>query len=173
MNPSVNDASTKPICQHCRKKAVTRPKKLCWTCYYTPEVVALYPSTSPMARRGVGEGKAYRRPTCPTTAPPGTKRKMAVMAQRVARGETVDHPEDVIGWTQANERDYGEQLAGQHNGARFGLPARKPMNYLEMDAENARLLAVNTEPGDPIYTPTPREPDALHDDYSELDAPEH
>lgn len=30
------------ICRHCRKCAVTRPRGLCWVCYYTPGVKDAY-----------------------------------------------------------------------------------------------------------------------------------
>lgn len=33
-------------CRHCDTNAVNRPRGLCWTCYYTPGVLDLYPSTS-------------------------------------------------------------------------------------------------------------------------------
>ena len=49
-----------PICRHCTKSKVNRPRGLCWSCYYTPGVKELYPSTSKYARRGIGNftGKA-------------------------------------------------------------------------------------------------------------------
>ena len=43
-----------PICKHCEKSKVNRPRGLCWSCYYTPGVKEQYPSTSKYARRGVG-----------------------------------------------------------------------------------------------------------------------
>ena len=42
------------VCRHCSKSKVNRPRGLCWSCYYTPGVKELYPSTSKYARRGVG-----------------------------------------------------------------------------------------------------------------------
>ncbi len=38
-------------CRHCRKSSVSRPRGLCWGCYYTPGVRDLYPITSKFARR--------------------------------------------------------------------------------------------------------------------------
>ena len=35
------------ICRHCRKCAVTRPRGLCWVCYYTPGVKDLYAAQIP------------------------------------------------------------------------------------------------------------------------------
>ena len=31
-----------PICRHCTKSKVNRPRGLCWSCYYTPGVKDLY-----------------------------------------------------------------------------------------------------------------------------------
>ncbi len=39
------------ICRHCRKGKVNRPRGLCWNCYYTPGVKALYPITSKFATK--------------------------------------------------------------------------------------------------------------------------
>lgn len=33
----------RPLCRHCFKKLVCRPRGLCWRCYYTPGVQANYP----------------------------------------------------------------------------------------------------------------------------------
>ena len=48
------------LCRHCQKVRSNRPRGLCWSCYYTPGVRDLYPSTSKFARRGVSDfcGKA-------------------------------------------------------------------------------------------------------------------
>lgn len=34
---------TRPICRHCNRKPVTRPRGLCWYCYYDLNVRDLYP----------------------------------------------------------------------------------------------------------------------------------
>jgi hypothetical protein len=36
-------------CRHCNRRKVHRPRGLCIVCYYTPEILALYPSTSKFA----------------------------------------------------------------------------------------------------------------------------
>ena len=79
-------------CRHCSKSKVNRPRGLCWSCYYTPGVKELYPSTSKYARRGVGNftGNAPLPPV-PTTAAPGTPEKLAVLEQR-AKHEAGDLP---------------------------------------------------------------------------------
>ena len=73
-----------PICKHCQKSKVNRPRGLCWSCYYTPGVKELFPSTSKYARRGVGNftGNAPLSPE-PTTAE--MMRLIAVKSSSVAR----------------------------------------------------------------------------------------
>lgn len=83
------------VCRHCGREPVSRPRGLGWKCYYRPEVLALYPSSHPNARRGVGNlTGGHRRPAAPTNAPPGTLVKLIVMGERAARGEMLWHPDD-------------------------------------------------------------------------------
>ena len=83
-----------PVCKHCRKSKVNRPRGLCWTCYYTPGVKDLYPSTSKFARRGVGNFNGNAPLPEPTTAPPGTAEKMAVLEMRAQLKQALWHPLD-------------------------------------------------------------------------------
>lgn len=88
------------ICQHCQKSPVTRPRGLCWVCYYTPGVKGQYGPVSKYGRRGVGT-IAKRTPTdgrLPTPLPdlvPGSEAKIAVMAERAARRESLFHPQEL------------------------------------------------------------------------------
>jgi hypothetical protein len=68
---------------------------LCWSCYYTPGVRELYPSTSKFARRGVGDfnGRA-RLPPQPTAALPGTPEKLAILCERARLRQALWHPQD-------------------------------------------------------------------------------
>ena len=76
---------------------MTRPRGLCWPCYYTPGVRELYPSTSKYAKRGVGNGNPTDLPLPePTTAGPGSPEKMAVLEARAAAGQRLWHPDDAI-----------------------------------------------------------------------------
>jgi hypothetical protein len=85
----------RPMCRHCGRRKACRPVGLCWPCYYTPEVRALYPSTSKFARRGVGGGNVDRPPAPEATAArPGSAAKVAVMADRAAAGFALWHPND-------------------------------------------------------------------------------
>jgi len=34
-------------CRHCMKNRADRPRGLCGACYYTPEILAQYPSANP------------------------------------------------------------------------------------------------------------------------------
>jgi hypothetical protein len=46
----------RPLCRHCHERPVSRPLGLCRTCYYTPGVRELYPSTSKFAPKGDRSG---------------------------------------------------------------------------------------------------------------------
>jgi len=88
-------ATGNALCRHCHKCKVNRPRGLCWSCYYTPGVKEQYPSTSKYARRGVGNfnGNAPLPPV-PTTAPPGSPEKLAVLEERARRKQALSHPAD-------------------------------------------------------------------------------
>lgn len=83
-----------PICRHCKKSKVNRPRGLCWSCYYTDGVKDQYPSTSKYARRGVGNFNGNAPLPEPTTAPPGTPEKMAVLEERARLKQALWHPLD-------------------------------------------------------------------------------
>lgn len=81
-------------CVYCGRAKVSRPRGLCWTCYYTPGVLAIVPvSSHPTARRGVGSALPHSMPE-PTTALPGTPDKLAVLAARAAAGQHLWHQDD-------------------------------------------------------------------------------
>lgn len=82
------------ICQHCKKSRINRPRKLCWSCYYTPGVKELYPSTSKFARRGVPDKNGETPPPTQATQIPAGKNRVEVLRQRAARGETLWHSDD-------------------------------------------------------------------------------
>jgi hypothetical protein len=83
------------LCRHCQKVNSNRPRGLCWTCYYTPGVRELFPSTSKFARRGVGNFNGRTKlPPGPTSALPGTPEKVAVLEERARLGVSLWHPLD-------------------------------------------------------------------------------
>ena len=83
------------LCRHCETAPVNRPRGLCWSCYYTPGVRDLYPSTSKFARRGVEDfnGRAIRT-ALPTGALPGSPEKVAILEQRAQMRQDLWHPQD-------------------------------------------------------------------------------
>lgn len=84
-------------CRHCSRGLVTRPRHLCWACYYAPGVRELYPSTSKFGRRGIGNfyGRAPM-PPFPTQALPGTPEKIALLTQRAQQRQQLFHPDDAL-----------------------------------------------------------------------------
>jgi hypothetical protein len=82
------------LCRHCQKVKSNRPRGLCWSCYYTPGIRELYPSTSKFARRGVRDFNGRARLPEPTSALPGTPEKVAVLELRARLGQQLWHPLD-------------------------------------------------------------------------------
>lgn len=82
-------------CRHCDRNA-SRPRQLCWRCYYTPGVKELYPPTSKFAKRGIGNyfDANPDKPKAPTDADPGSIEKIRVMSERAERGESIFHERD-------------------------------------------------------------------------------
>jgi hypothetical protein len=84
-----------PMCRHCQQAPASRPRGLCWVCYYASGVRQLYPSTSKFARRGLGINPGrLKLPPFPTQALPGTLEKIAVLEQRASLGQELWHPDD-------------------------------------------------------------------------------
>ncbi len=82
-------------CRHCGRASITRPRGLCWSCYYTPGIRERYPSTSRYAVRGLGlDDRRITLPAHPTRALPGSPEKIAVLTQRVRKHQTLWHPDD-------------------------------------------------------------------------------
>ena len=86
------------LCRHCHHGPISRPRQLCWSCFYTPGVRDLYPCTSKFGRRGLGNfcGNAPL-PPFPTQAAPGSPEKIALLAQRAQERQQLFHPGDAIG----------------------------------------------------------------------------
>jgi hypothetical protein len=80
-------------CRHCQRCPISRPRGLCWTCFYTPEVRALYPPQK--LPRGVADGFDRRPPPpWPTTTRPGSPAKVEVLCQRASQRYQLWHPDD-------------------------------------------------------------------------------
>jgi hypothetical protein len=91
------------VCRHCHLGPVSRPRGLCWSCYYTPGVRDMYPSTSKFGRRGLGNFNGTGAMPAPTAALPGSPEKVEVLIERVQNRQALWHPEDAdLAGTQRN-----------------------------------------------------------------------
>ena len=81
-------------CRHCGKGLSSRPRGLCWSCYYTPGLRELYPSTSKFARRGIDCRGRVEPPAAPTKARPGSPEKVAILERRARLHQALWHPDD-------------------------------------------------------------------------------
>ena len=83
------------LCRHCQRTKASRPRGLCWACYYTAGVRERYPSTSKFARHGIGDSYGQvQLPTSPTFAAPGTPEKVSVLEARAQLRQGLWHPLD-------------------------------------------------------------------------------
>ena len=83
------------VCRHCGQGRVTRPRGLCWDCYYTPGVRELYPIQSKFHRRSKNSGmRRAKTATCPTNALPGSLEKIRVLTLRAELGQELWHHDD-------------------------------------------------------------------------------
>lgn len=82
-------------CRHCHERHVSKPRGLCFRCYYTPGIRDRYPSESRFVRPGVRDWY-YRAPLPvePTDAVPGSAEKVEVLAKRVDERVQLWHPGD-------------------------------------------------------------------------------
>jgi hypothetical protein len=87
-------------CRHCKGAEITRPRGLCWHCYYASGVRDLYPITSkPRYHDFLGPAL----PCEPTDARPGTQAKIEVLRGRADRREELFHPLDPKDLGQASQ----------------------------------------------------------------------
>lgn len=80
-------------CRHCNRMPVSRPRGLCWACYYTPGVRERYQSLSKYGCRGYPDRRAGPA-TSATGAGPGSPGKVDVLCERARAGEDLWHPRD-------------------------------------------------------------------------------
>lgn len=84
-------------CRHCKLGLRSRPRGLCWTCYYTPAICDLYPSTSKFGVRGISGPQHCNVPLPePTHHEPGSYAKLAVFEDRAAAHQALFHPLDAF-----------------------------------------------------------------------------
>lgn len=81
-------------CQHCGTGCISRPRFLCWSCYYAPGVRERYGPVSKYGRRGIGNFVGQGAACEPTAAPPGSPEKIRALMQRVRSRQALWHPGD-------------------------------------------------------------------------------
>jgi len=82
------------MCRHCGRQPTSRPRGLCWTCYYKPGLRQLYPCTSKYAPTGGDFYGLGDLPAGPTRARPGSPEKVAILEQRARLHQALWHPAD-------------------------------------------------------------------------------
>lgn len=84
-----------PWCRHCKKRVVGRPRGLCWTCFYDPEIRDLYPLDAKYGNRGLGiSGRTSIPAPFPVDAAPGSEEKILAMQQRAMATQELFHQLD-------------------------------------------------------------------------------
>ena len=79
-------------CRHCQAFRRSLKRGLCWTCYRDTSVREMYPSR---VRQGVRDFNGANVPIpAPTSAPPGSPKKVAVLEQRALEGQQLFSPMD-------------------------------------------------------------------------------
>lgn len=107
LGPWRNMGHRRVRCRHCGRAKSPRARSwrgLCWSCYWKPAIRQSYPTRTnqfdarPRPRRRP-DGPAVGRPIPdePTEAPPGSRLKVEVLAERARRRQQLWHPEDAGG----------------------------------------------------------------------------
>ena len=80
------------ICRHCGEAGYYYARGLCWTCYYSPGVLAMYPLPDGVRHRlGVIDYNGHSREGQPTGHLPGSADKIAVLEERARNGQALFH----------------------------------------------------------------------------------
>lgn len=84
-------------CIHCKKRKIARSRRLCVPCFNDKDIRERYPITSKFARRGAGiDNHGEKLPASTTDESPGSDEKIKVMIERLERGESLFHPDDLF-----------------------------------------------------------------------------
>lgn len=95
-------------CVHCKRHSASRPRGLCWVCFYNRDVRDLYPAkVTSFGSRSLRLGRRGQ----PTKYLPGTSEKIKVMSRRLARGETLFHPLDATFLSYASSERFLDSVA--------------------------------------------------------------
>lgn len=84
------------VCRHCARQCMDCGRGLCGSCYTNRDIRKMYPPLrDTMSTEALGrENREPPLPAAPTTALPGTTRKMFVMQRRLMAGQAIFHPLD-------------------------------------------------------------------------------
>lgn len=89
-----NDRKQHINCRHCgRVRTGNRPRRLCWTCYYTPSIRDLYPPDPGYRNESAPEG-GRQDPPAPCPYPPGSEAKIQYLKEIATRGDNLFHPDE-------------------------------------------------------------------------------
>jgi hypothetical protein len=87
--------ATAKVCAHCGTGQVSRPRGLCWTCYYKPGVRENHPPTGKCGERGLAGGNFVPgQAAFPTDASPGSEAKVKILMIRARLRQDLWHPLD-------------------------------------------------------------------------------
>lgn len=84
-------------CRHCHIGKVCRPRGLCWNCFYRQGVRELYPIVSKFHKNNIKDFCGQPPLPRPTSAPPRTPEKLAVLVERAELKQSLWHPDDCGG----------------------------------------------------------------------------
>lgn len=107
-----------PLCVHCKRR-VQKSKGLCWSCFRDPDVHLRIDYPTEWARISASRSSAPAVSSSPppaesTDTEPGSDERIAVLSERVMRGESVSHPDDrTLG---ERPREWSVPLATDHSG---------------------------------------------------------
>ncbi|TXH10615.1 MAG: hypothetical protein E6R03_15180 [Hyphomicrobiaceae bacterium] len=104
------------VCRHCCKSNATRPRGLCWSCFYRPGVRELYPVTSKF-RPDLHEGSKAKQDKALLGEGSLEEYEAALQA------EYAKSPLWVASELPANSREYLRLVKARE---KAGLPARHP-----------------------------------------------
>lgn len=89
---------TTPIvdpCRHCKKRKITRPRRLCHPCHAKPNVRAMYPAGSVTRPTTFGAKIRETKPAARACeADPGSAERVEELRRRVANREELWHERD-------------------------------------------------------------------------------
>lgn len=117
-------------CRHCKRGVVSRPRGLCWSCYYTPSIRERYSTSKRNDAARAGSGNTTREPQFP----------YLIVGER----DGDNYPEGTV-LGEEKDRDRGERLAARfakrlvlYRGVRLDRFGEGVLKYWEITDEQRR-----------------------------------